>query len=102
MRVPPHQSYCFLVRLQLFRGVNEFSFAFVVFILHYHRKAVILDVYFRIKQTITKKMTDKSNNKPSGYISPEVKVLNVSSRHVLCGSPQPGENEDIRYNEWDL
>lgn len=45
---------------------------------------------------------NKSNNKSSEGISPEVKVLNVSSRHVLCGSPQPGENEGLRYNEWDL
>lgn len=41
-----------------------------------------------------------SNYLKDEYQIPEVEILNVSAFAVICGSPKPGENEDVDYEDW--
>lgn len=35
------------------------------------------------------------------YSSPIVRVIPLTMEKALCGSPLPGGNEDIGYDDWD-
>ena len=35
------------------------------------------------------------------YIPPIVRVIPLIMENALCGSPVPGGNEDIGYEDWD-
>jgi hypothetical protein len=34
------------------------------------------------------------------YLSPSIRFVRLSMDNVICGSPVPGGNEDIGYDEW--
>ena len=34
------------------------------------------------------------------YLSPGIRMVRLSMDNVICGSPLPGGNEDIGYDEW--
>ena len=40
--------------------------------------------------------TEKAN-----YTSPFVRLIPLTMENALCGSPLPGGNEDIGYEDWD-
>lgn len=35
------------------------------------------------------------------YNPPTVRIIPLSMENALCGSPIPGGNEDIGYEDWD-
>lgn len=35
------------------------------------------------------------------YQSPALRIIPLIPESVICGSPIPGGNEDIGYDEWD-
>ncbi len=35
------------------------------------------------------------------YVSPALRLIPVFLENALCGSPIPGGNEDIGYEDWD-
>lgn len=40
------------------------------------------------------------SEKPTPYIPPMVRIIPLSVEDALCGSPLPGGNEDIDYEDW--
>ena len=38
---------------------------------------------------------------PREYVSPALRIIPVISEDAICGSPLPGGNEDIGYEDWD-
>ena len=34
------------------------------------------------------------------YVSPAVRIITLDVDNVICGSPLPGGNEDIGYEDW--
>lgn len=34
------------------------------------------------------------------YEMPDLEIFEVSAFAVICGSPEPGENEDVVYEDW--
>ena len=35
------------------------------------------------------------------YLSPALRIISVHVENAICGSPIPGGNEDIGYEDWD-
>ncbi len=35
------------------------------------------------------------------YLPPKVREIPLSMENAVCGSPLPGGNEDIGYEDWD-
>ena len=35
------------------------------------------------------------------YLSPALRVIPVCPENAVCGSPLPGSNEDIGYDDWN-
>ena len=35
------------------------------------------------------------------YLPPAARIIPLSMEKALCGSPVPGGNEDIGYEDWD-
>lgn len=40
-------------------------------------------------------------NMTEDYVSPAVRIITLDVDNVICGSPLPGGNEDIGYEDWD-
>jgi hypothetical protein len=55
----------------------------------------VLNVIF-IRDT----MDNVTSLKPN-YCSPIVRVIPMALENALCGSPVPGGNEDIGYDDWN-
>jgi len=36
------------------------------------------------------------------YLKPQAEVLILSAIQLICGSPNPGENESIQYEDWGV
>ena len=36
-----------------------------------------------------------------GYVSPALRIIDLRVENAVCGSPLPGGNEDIGYEDWD-
>lgn len=45
-------------------------------------------------------MDNVTSLKPN-YCSPIVRVIPMALENALCGSPVPGGNEDIGYDDWN-
>ena len=39
--------------------------------------------------------------KTTDYVSPSARIITLNIEDVICGSPLPGGNEDIGYEDWD-
>ncbi len=39
--------------------------------------------------------------KKSVYVTPSMREVPLRLENALCGSPLPGGNEDIGYDDWD-
>ena len=39
--------------------------------------------------------------KTSDYTAPMVRVIPITLENAVCGSPLPGGNEDIDYEDWN-
>jgi hypothetical protein len=46
-------------------------------------------------------MNPTSENTRKVYLSPTLRHLPLNLENALCGSPVPGGNEDIGYEDWD-
>ena len=44
---------------------------------------------------------DTTENLRQAYQSPALRVIPVKMGNAICGSPVPGGNEDIGYEDWD-
>ena len=36
------------------------------------------------------------------YLKPELIIIELPVTEIICTSPNPGTNEDIGYEEWDV
>lgn len=49
-------------------------------------------------------MNTESTTTPTlaeGYVSPTLRIIDLHVENAVCGSPLPGGNEDIGYEDWD-
>lgn len=37
----------------------------------------------------------------TAYLPPEIRLIPIKQENAVCGSPLPGGNEDIGYDDWD-
>ena len=44
---------------------------------------------------------EQSRNQKDAYTPPKVRPIPLSIENAVCGSPLPGGNEDIGYEDWD-
>lgn len=44
---------------------------------------------------------DTNENLRQAYQAPALRVISVKVGNAICGSPVPGGNEDIGYEDWD-
>ena len=51
------------------------------------------------KEELIQRLVEDRRNRVK-YLSPMVRFVRFSVDHVICGSPVPGGNEDIGYEEW--
>lgn len=35
------------------------------------------------------------------YQQPKIEILTIKSEGVICDSPDPGESEDVEYEDWN-
>lgn len=43
----------------------------------------------------------QNTDAPKPYSRPVVRVIPIVMENALCGSPVPGGNEDIGYDDWE-
>lgn len=55
-----------------------------------------MELHFENKENVSAiKSTVKSD-----YVSPSIRNIPLRLENALCGSPLPGGNEDIGYDDW--
>ena len=42
-----------------------------------------------------------SNESRQDYQTPSIRLIEMNLENALCGSPLPGGNEDIDYEDWN-
>ena len=46
-------------------------------------------------------MEHKTMKKEKQYVPPKNRIVALEEDRVICGSPLPGGNEDIGYDDWN-
>lgn len=46
-------------------------------------------------------MNNTAESQRQEYRSPALRVVPLNVENAICGSPLPGGNEDIGYDDWD-